>query len=171
MEYSGMSDDDLGSLIVYLESLPKVDRAILPVHQGPIGRALVAAKKMPIAAALIDHHNVAASDVPHGINPTYGRYLAVGCVGCHNPSFSGGKIEQGPPDWPPASNLTAGAGSAVAQWSKADFITTLRTRRRPNGTKLHATMPKSFGQLDDVELKAIWSFLKTVSPKAIGQHD
>jgi cytochrome c553 len=47
----------------------------------------------------------------------------------------------------------------------------LRTRRRPNGTELNVVMPANFGQLSDPELKAIWSYLKTLPPKATGQRE
>jgi mono/diheme cytochrome c family protein len=100
----------------------------------------------------------------------YGRYVANGCIGCHGSNFSGGKIPVGPPDWPPASNLTPQADGRLTKWTEADFIQTLRTARRPDGTELNPVMPRLFGQMDDVELKAIWAFLQTLPAAATGVH-
>jgi cytochrome c553 len=100
----------------------------------------------------------------------YGRYVANGCIGCHGTNFSGGKIPVGPPDWPPAANLTPHADGRLTKWTDADFIQTLRTARRPDGSELNPVMPRLFGQMDDVELKAIWAFLQTLPAAATGVH-
>jgi mono/diheme cytochrome c family protein len=68
-EYSEMSEDDLGSLIVFMQSLPAVDRESVPVRLGPVARALLVAGKFSLAAAVIDHEKVAPSQVPPGSIP------------------------------------------------------------------------------------------------------
>lgn len=167
-EFAHLSDDDLGALVAYLKSVPAVNRPTVPVSVGPLARALVLAGKLPLAAEIIDHRKVAAIAVKPGISPEYGRYLAVGCVGCHGENYSGGKISAGPPDWPPAANLTPHPSSRVSQWSEADFVKTLHTGHRPDGTEISSVMPRSFGQMSDDELKAIWRFLKTLPPAPTG---
>jgi len=89
-------------------------------------------------------------------------------VSCHElhrlprPNYSGGKIAAGPPDWPHAANLTPDPAGHLVKWTEAEFINTLRTAKRPDGTELHAAMPRAFGQMTDMELKALWLFIKTV---------
>jgi cytochrome c553 len=89
-------------------------------------------------------------------------------MGCHGPNFSGGKIDIGPPSWPLAANLTPHADGRLAKWTEGDFIQTLRTAKRPDGTELNPVMPRVFGQLSEVELKALWAFFKTVPAAATG---
>lgn len=56
----------------------------------------------------------------------------------------------------------------LSKWSDADFIKTICTGKRPDGTELNPVMPRTFGQMDDGELKALWAFFKTTSPVATG---
>lgn len=167
-EFAHMTNTELGELIAYLKSVPPVDRPRGPVSVGPVGRALVLAGKMPIAAETIDHANLQPSTVTPGRTLEYGRYLAVGCIGCHGPNYSGGKIEVGPPDWPAAANLTPHPKGTISTWSEADFIQTLRTGRRPDGTDLSPVMPRNFGLMHDEELGALWLFLKSLPATSTG---
>lgn len=167
-EYSIFSDADLGALIAYLRTLPAVDRARGPVNLGPIARMLTAAGTIKLAAQEIDHGSVKPAVVTPAVSADYGHYVANGCIGCHGPNLSGGKIAVGPPEWPPAANLTPHAEGRVAKWSETDFIQTMRTGKRPDGTELDPAMPRAFGGLDDTELRAIWAYLKTLPPVATG---
>jgi mono/diheme cytochrome c family protein len=161
-EYSTFSDADMGAVIAFIKNVPPVDRPRGPVALGPIARMLVSLGKIQLAAEKIDHARVSPAVVSPGLTVEYGRYLATGCIGCHGPNFSGGKIAAGPPDWPPAANLTPHADGRLAKWSEADFLSTLRTAKRPDGSELNAAMPRAFGKLEESELKALWMFLKTL---------
>lgn len=167
-EYANLSEEDFGALVAYLKSVKPVDRERVPVELGPVARVLTAVGKIKLAAEQIDHANVKAAQVVPAVSVEYGRYLAVGCSGCHGANFSGGKIDIGPPDWPPASNLTPHASGRLAKWSEADFMRVMRERRRPDGSTIDPVMPAVFGQMTDVELKAVWKFLQTVEPVAMG---
>jgi len=167
-EYATFSEVDLRSLVAYLKSLPAVDRERGPIALGPIGRMLTATGQIKLAAERIDHANVKPATIPPGVTPAYGSYVAASCTGCHGPNFSGGKIAVGPPDWPPASNLTSHPGAAIAQWTEADFIQAMRTSKRPDGSEISAVMPRAFALLDDMELKALWAYFKTLPPVATG---
>ena len=167
-EYSHFSDDDLGAVIAYLKTVPPVDRERVPTELGPISRVLLATGKMKLAVEVIDHPNVKPRPIAAAVTPEYGRYVATSCVGCHGPNLSGGKIEIGPPSWPQAANLTPHADGRIAKWTEMDFVNTVRTAKRPDGTELNPVMPRVFGQMNDVELKAIWSYLKTLPPIATG---
>ncbi len=166
LDYEGMSDQDLGALISYLKTVPPVDRARGPVSFGPIGRMLLVKGDIKLAAEHIDHGAARPASVTPEISPAYGKYLAASCIGCHGTNFSGGPIAGAPPDWPHATNLTPGPGGAVTQWTEENFIAALRTQKRPDGSSLHPVMPAAFGQMTDLELKALWSYLRTLSPLA-----
>lgn len=167
-DYAHLTADDMADLIGYVQSVPPVDRVGAPLRFGPVTRALLATGKMRLAAAEIDHAALRPDVVARGVTPAYGRYVAAACAGCHGERFSGGKIAVGPPSWPPAANLTP-AGD-LARWTEADFLATLRTGRKPDGTGLNPVMPRNLGLMDDVELKAVWSYLRTLPPVATGSH-
>lgn len=167
-DYARFTENDMADLIAYVKSVPPVDRESVPLTIGPVARALMVAGKIRLSAEVINHATVRPDVVVPGVTVEYGRYLAVGCTGCHGPRFAGGKIDVGPPDWPPAANLTPHPSGHLAQWSEADFIRALRTARRPDGSALNPVMPRASGQLDDTELKAIWAFLRTLPPEATG---
>lgn len=168
-EYSSMSDEDLGALIAYLKSVPSVDRERGPVEPGPLMKVLIAVGEMKIDAARIDHE--AKRPVSVAVEPTeaYGKYLSAGCIGCHGANFAGGKIPGAPPDWPAAPNLTPDPGTPMSKWTAAEFMSVLRTRTRPDGTKLSPVMPTAFGQMTDVELTALYKYLKTVAPVKVAK--
>jgi cytochrome c553 len=165
-EYSTLSNADLGALIAYVKSVPAVDKPSGPVSPGPVARALMLAGKIKLAAEVIDHAHLEPQEVTPGVTVEYGKYLAVGCTGCHGANFSGGKIDIGPPDWPPAANLTP--RGRLGHWTEADFLKTLRTAKRPDGTELSSVMPRAFGKLNETELRALWAFLKTLPPAETG---
>ena len=169
-EYAQFSDEDLGAVIAFVKSAPAVNRETVPIQLGPVSRALLATGKMKLAAETIDHAKLQPASVPAAVTVEYGRYIAAGCVGCHGPNYAGGRIEIGPPDWPPAANLTPHTSGHLAKWSEADFLNTLRTMKRPDGTELNPVMPKAFGQMNDVELKALLLFLKTLPAVETGKR-
>lgn len=159
-EFSHLSDDDLAAVIAYIKTVPAVNRDRVAIELGPVTRVLLTIGKMKLAAEEIDHANLSPASVTPGVTVEYGRYVSAGCTGCHGPNFSGGKIDIGPPDWPHAANLTP-AGN-LAKWSEEDFVRVVRTAKRPDGTELNPVMPRSFGQMDDVELKALYAYFKTL---------
>ena len=168
VEYAELSEQDLADLLAYVTSAAPVNRASVPVAVGPVTRVMLLAGQVRLAADVIDHSGLKPSTVAPGATEEYGRYLAVGCQGCHGPNYSGGKIAGGPPDWPAASNLTSGDHGALVKWTEADFLAALRTGRRPNGSEISPVMPRAFGKMTDEELKALWSFLKTVPSAPTG---
>jgi mono/diheme cytochrome c family protein len=165
-DYASLTDDDLADLIAFLRSMPAVNRASVPASLGPVARALLATGKIRLAADVIDQSASHSKSIAAGPTAEYGLYLAVTCVGCHGANFAGGKIRGGPPDWPKAQNLTP-AGD-LARWSEEDFVKAIRTARRPDGSELNPVMPRSFGQLNSDELRAIWLYLKTLPPAPSG---
>jgi len=91
------------------------------------------------------------------------------CVGCHGPFLAGGTIPGGPPDWPPAANLTSGDGSVMPRYDSAEkFVAMMRTGRRPDGGEVNKAMPfMTLRNLNDTDLNAIYAYLKTLGPRHV----
>ena len=161
-EYSHLSDADVGALVAFMKTLPPVNRANVPLSFGPVSRALVATGKMKLAAEVIDHANLRPPPITPGVTVEYGRYLAAACVTCHGPNYSGGKIDIGPPDWPPARNLTPHLSGNLVKWTQADFVRAIREHKRPDGSAVDLVMPGGFAAMNDEELGALWVFLRSL---------
>ena len=166
-DYAALSDDDAASVIAYLRSVPPVDRASARVQLGPIGRVLIATKKIEFDATRLADEGPPASPAPQGVTPQYGAYLARigGCLACHGAHLSGGHFEGSPSD-PPAANITP---TGIGSWTKDQFVATLRTGKDPAGHALNPFMPwRLLGTMTDDELTALYDYLKTVPPRPTG---
>jgi mono/diheme cytochrome c family protein len=158
-----MSDEDLGSLIAYLQSLPPVDRELPSSQIGALGRMLYVAGKFPfLTAELVNHEQRAPARVERAITPEYGYYLARlgGCIGCHGRALTGGRVPGAPPSIPPASNLTP---AGLAHYSEESFVRALREGIKPDGTRIDPFMPlDAIRRWTDEERRAVWAYLRTV---------
>jgi mono/diheme cytochrome c family protein len=170
-EYTVMDETDLGAMIAYLGTMPEVDRASPELRVGPMARVLLLKGDIQLAADHIDHvRPIKRAPSPNDL-VAYGEYLATTCTGCHGPEFSGGKIPGAPPDWPESANLTPHEETGLGGWSESDFVTTLRTGRRPDGRALSEVMPVAqFGQFKAGEMRALWSYLQSLPPKEAGNR-
>lgn len=171
-DYNRLTDDDMGSLVAYVQQMKPVpgERALIKVPV-PV-KALYAFGVIPDAAEIIDHNLPPAKAVTASVTPSYGAYVANSCIGCHGAHLSGGKIPGGAPTWPAASNLTPGKGSAMTRYPTAEsFIAMLRSGHRPDGSAISPVMPfASLGQMNDTDLRALHAYLQTVPPRAAGQR-
>lgn len=163
-EYQNLSKSDLAALIAYIRSVPPVNQDSVPVALGPISKILIALEKAPsfIPAQIIAHENLAFPNKPkEAVTPEFGQYLAKSsCAGCHGSTMAGGPIPGGDPSWPPAADLTP---KALGTWNEAGFIKTMREGVNPQGKKLGLPMPIAMtSKMSDLELKAMWAYLKTV---------
>jgi len=173
-EFYYLSDEDLGAVISYIKTAPPVDNVLPKSTLSFLGRVVMTfvSQITFIPAELIPH------DAPRPVAPSvsitreYGEYLTYSCKVCHGLTMSGGQIPGFPASWPPALNLTWGEGSALPSWTDEDFITTMRTGKTPEGLQLRsAYMPwTSYQYMDDDELRAVWVYLKSLPPKAYGNH-
>ncbi len=167
-DYARFGDDDAASVIAYIRSLPPVDRVTARVRLGPVGRVLVATKKLSFDAVRIADEGPPPTTVPPPMQlVAYGEYLTRvgGCMGCHGVHLSGGHFA-GPPDVPPASNITR---KGIGSWSAADFMITLTKGRDPSGHYLNPFMPwHTISQMSDIELEAIYNYLLSVPERATG---
>jgi cytochrome c553 len=165
--YTFFSDADLAAIIAYAQQAPSVDRELPRSAFGWLGRVLFAFGQLNLLVAPKTHHPGNPSGVPTAPTAEYGRYLAnvSGCHGCHGFGLSGGRVA-GPPDLPQASNLTP---TGLGTWTEADFVRAMREGRRPDGTLLDEFMPwRNFQTLTDMELGALWAYLRSVPPRATG---
>lgn len=172
-EFYFLSDEDLGSVIAYIQSAPPMDNILPRSSVSPLGRLVMMVPGITfIPAELIPHDALRPVPPPVGITPEYGEYLTQSCKVCHGLTMSGGKIPAFPASWPPALNLTWGEGSALPSWSVDEFINAMRSGETPGGVQLRrAYMPwTSYRHMSDDELRAVWVYLKSLPPKVYGNH-
>lgn len=169
-EFSNLSDHELSDIVAYVRSMPPVDKHVAHVRIGPVFAVLLATHPKMFAAYGIDHAAAHAVEPPlAAATPEFGRHIAQVCTGCHGPNLSGGKVD-GDPNMPIVANLTPHA-SGLAGWTESDFVTALREGRRPDGSRISEAMPWSvYGHMDDVELHALWAYLRTVPARPKGGH-
>jgi mono/diheme cytochrome c family protein len=172
-EYWHHDDEELGAIIAYVKSMPPVDRDMGDKSLGLAIRALYLAGQVPLPAEVIDISQKRVPAPPVGATVEYGKHLSItgGCIGCHGPTLSGGKVPGAPPDWPAARNLTPDDTSGLGRWSEEDFFRALRTGKRPDGTDLNPMMPwKYTATMKDDEIRALWLYLRTLEAKPMGSR-
>ncbi len=173
-EFYFLSDEDLGAVIAYIKSAPPVDHELQPISLSWTGRVVMTLVPtitfIPAELILHDAPRPAAPEV--GITPAYGEYLTHSCKVCHGLTMSGGRSPGFPSSWPPAPNLTFGAGSALPTWTEEGFMNTIRTGVTPEGIKLRAEyMPwGSYKFMNDDELKAVWVYLRSLPKLEYGNR-
>jgi mono/diheme cytochrome c family protein len=159
--FYNISDEDLGALIAYIKSVPPVDNQFPVRSAEPLGRLMMGVGMVPpFPADQIDHTGPRPSAPAPGVTAEYGRYLTHTCTECHGTNLNGAPF--GPPGQEVLTpNLTP--GGELGTWTETDFFTTLRTGMTPHGQPLSDEMPwKYYGQMTDEELRAIWTFLRSL---------
>ncbi len=165
-----MNEHDLADLIAYLKQLSPVDREMPRTRLGPLGRALLVAGKFSVLIAEKTPHLPYPAVIQPGPTAAYGRYLAnfAGCHGCHGFGLSGGRVA-GPPNIPPASNLTPDPLTGIPTWTKDDFVRAVRQGVRPDGRAIDPFMPwPYFAGMTDDEVSALWLYVRSVPARPFG---
>lgn len=168
MDFFDLSDRELSDIVAYIRSLPAVDNTEPPVTLGPVGTVLVATGKVVLSAEIhpSKHEAAHAAEAPPALpDARFGQHLAQTCSGCHGANFAGGPIVGGPPDWPPARNITP---SALAGWTYDDFLRAMREAKSKDGTALKppmASMVNHTVKMTETELRALWAYLSTLPPR------
>lgn len=172
-EFYFLSDEDLASVIAYIKSVPPVDHVQPPSSVSFTGRVVMTL--VPVITFMPGE--LIPFDAPRPVAPKpavtaeYGEYLTYSCKVCHGLTMSGGVIPGFPTDWPPARNLTWGAGSALPAWEEADFINFMRTGLRHGKQVDSKYMPwGSYKFMSDDELRAVWVYLQLLPPKDYGNR-
>jgi len=171
-DFQSMSDQELSDIVAYIRSRPTVDATVSPPAPGPLGRILLATGQIRLSADVIEDHFAAHLVEPPAAEASeaFGRHLAGVCTGCHNARLSGGPVAGGDPSWPPSSNLTTHE-EGLGGWTFDDFAATLRSGQRPDGTALldpMATVVQYTSRMTDVELGALWTYLRSLPPLPTG---
>ena len=169
-DFAQMSDQELSDLIVLIRSHPAVDRTTPPISFGPVAKMLIATGKMKPSADVIATHDAPHLTVPPATAATvaFGRHMANLCLGCHSADLAGGPIIGGDPAWPPARNLTPHE-TGLGPWTYEQFVAAMREAKRPDGSMLKSPMsdmPKYATKMLDVELEALWLYLRSLPPVA-----
>jgi len=166
-EFAGAADDEVAAIVAFALSLPAQHTTVPPMAPGPLARALFLTGQIALVPAeRIDQAAPHAAHVVVAPDSAYGAHLAAGCIGCHGPTYAGGKIPGTPPDWPPAPNLTP---TGIGRWTLDDFERALREGRRPDRSPIRPPMPLgATRQMTDVELEALWAYLRTLPPRPTG---
>jgi len=160
-ESAVLHKNDLAQLIAYCQSVPAVDNQQKKLKAiGPIGRVLMVIDRVAVLPAeRINHEIPVAVNAPAG-KVEIGKYLVSTCQGCHMTDMKGGPpVAPGFPSVPDIS-----AKGAPGGWTAAEFISTFRSGKTPEGKLLRTEfMPwKNMQHFTDEELTSILSYLKSV---------
>jgi mono/diheme cytochrome c family protein len=165
-DFFAMSDRELSDIVSYIRSLPPVDKEVEPVSFGPVLNVLVATGQVPLSAQEHPGHDKAhvGEPPPAAADATYGGHITQVCTGCHRADFTGGPVAGGPPDWPPAANLTP---AGLKGWTYEDFDRAMLEGKKKDGTPLKAPMDgmaKFAKNMTETERQAMWAYLQTLPP-------
>ena len=154
--FYSLSDEDLGAIIAYMQSVEPVDNELPELRLGPFYQLSILSSPNLIPAEVIDHFEARPPSPEPGATVAYGRYLATACRICHGPALSGGPGA--------GAGLNLRAGGDLSEWTEQEFVTALRTGEIPRGDDLDPDlMPwERVGDLTDEELRAIWLYLQTL---------
>lgn len=148
-----LSDDDLAALIAFLRSQPPVQNQTPALSPSPLlafffGAGLAELSTPPMTQP------VAAP--PHAPTAAYGAYIVSyqDCRSCHAVDLNGSAGGLAPPA--PSARAFARA------WTLEQFMQTMRTGVDPGGHAIQEPMPwQMIGQMDDVELTALYLYLRS----------
>ena len=169
-DFSRLTDADLAAVVAYVRSLPPATGSGAVIRLPLMVKVLYGLGVIKDDAEQIDHALPPPAPVGEAVTAEHGAYVANICKGCHGEQLSGGKIPGTPPDWPPAANLTPGAGSALPQYDNVEkFAAMLRTGKRPDGTQVSPVMPfESLRNLNPTDVGAIYTYLKALPARPAG---
>ena len=180
LAFKNISDDDVAALIGFMRS---DDPGFAPVEKvAPESRLTVPGKV--ITALVLGINTEPRGPVqapPVGMTAEYGKYAATAlydCYFCHTEGFSGNKLNE--PnlfagnfefDLSPigvegklySPNITPHPTAGIGSWTLDDFKRALREGVSKDGSILRPPMTR-YRHLDEVEVEAIFSYLKTVPP-------
>ena len=168
-DYNRLTDADLAALVAYVKTLPPATGTGAEVVLPLPARVLYGFGAIQDAAAKIDHTLPPATPVAEGVNVQHGAYVANMCLGCHNPHLTGGRIPGGPPDWPPAANLTPVANSGMKAYAQPEaFMKMFKTGVRADGSKIQVMPFDSLRELNETDVRALHLYLRSLPARPQG---
>lgn len=154
-----LSDDDLHAIVAYLRSQPAVPNSMPPTNPSLVLALFIGAglAQMPFDLAPILQPVVAPTKAA---TVEYGSYLLSfhDCRDCHDANLQGRPTAGLYPVSLPVLPY-------IHTWSQDGFIKTMRTGIDPSGYTINgvmATQAKQLGKLDDVELAAMYQYLRSL---------
>lgn len=167
-DYSRFTDADLAALVAYARQLPPVEGSPAKFDLPLIFRALYVAGVMTDAPERIDHTLPPAKPVAEAVSVEHGAYVANLCLGCHGAKLAGGKIADGPPDWPAAADLTAGSAVMKGYDNAEKLKAMFRTGKAPDGRVLQVMPFRTLKQMNDTDVEALYLYLKSLPARPAG---
>ena len=171
-DFNRLTDADVAAIVAYARSLAPVNGGPAEFRMPLLIKALYGAGVITDSAQKIDHRLPPAQPVAATVSVEHGAYVANMCQGCHGEHLSGGAVPGGPPEWPPAANLTPGAGSVMVRYDTPEkFVAMMRTGKRPDGSAVDKAMPfATLGAMNDTDLQAAYAYLRTVPAREAGKR-
>jgi mono/diheme cytochrome c family protein len=165
MPFHNTTDEDMTAIISFLRTQKPIQNKVPDHSLNVLGKAVKAFMIKPVGP-----DGEVAKQMSRDSSAAYGKYLAnnvANCNGCHTvrdlsgtftgEPFAGGNEIEGFI----TPNITPDSSSRIFGWSQKNFI----DRFRMGKVISKSPMPwQSFGRMTDEELKAIYSYLKTVKP-------
>jgi mono/diheme cytochrome c family protein len=168
-DYNRLTDVDLAALVSYVKTLPPATGTAAEVVLPLPARVLYGFGAIQDAAAKIDHALPPATAVAEGVSVQHGAYVANMCLGCHNPQLTGGRIPGGPPDWPPAANLTPVANSGMTAYAQPEALMKMfKTGVRADGSKIQVMPFESLRELNETDVRALHMYLRSLPARPRG---
>jgi mono/diheme cytochrome c family protein len=160
---SQLSDQDLGSIIAYIKTVPPVNHKTNGQNFKALAKILYVLGMLPQMPVETVSHETHVTAPKAGVSVEYGEYMVNtnDCHLCHGPALNGGPFPD-PTKTKISPNLTP--GGELAFWSEDEFINTIRTGITPSGHELDPVfMPwKEYRMFTDDELKAVWLYLQSL---------
>jgi mono/diheme cytochrome c family protein len=176
--FEGLSDDDLAGVLAFLRSSDPIV-APQPTVQPRSEPSLLAKLILVYVTGVAPPPGEGVRHAP-AVGPTveYGGYLAkavLQCFDCHTEGFGSDKVHS-PRAYAGGFELTDAAGrkilsanitpdeaTGIGRWTAAQFVRAVRDGVRPDGGIVRPPMPR-MRALDEVDLVAIYAYLRTVPP-------
>lgn len=173
--YNHMAKEDLLSIIAYIRTLKPIQNKvparklmmpIAAVYPGPALQTSIEGNKKPPISDLL----------------SYGAYMTnfADCGGCHSPltpqgpdisrMYAGGYIFDLGTNKVVSPNITSDSATGIGAWNEERFLNKFLPYKEEKGYNydpgnMNTVMPMSeFAGMKEVDLKAIYAYLKTVKP-------
>jgi mono/diheme cytochrome c family protein len=176
--YRRMADEDVESIVAYLNSLAPVRNALPKTSLSFPAWVFVKGEPQPVVSSI--------PEPDPGGGAVYGEYLATlaACEECHTPErrgskvlsrlFSGGRFFDTPYGQVYSTNITPDAITGIGAWSYKRFEDRMRQHREfadqppPKiGGERFTVMPwEAYSKITDEDLEALYVYSKAIKPVA-----
>ncbi len=172
MPFHNLSDEDLVAVLSFLRSQPPIKNEVPSASMNFLGKAVKAFLIKPVGP-----DGEVRKSVKQDTTVEYGKYLAhyvTNCKGCHTnrnlmtgaytgPEFAGGlRLDAPDGSYCVTPNLTPDKQTGrMTNWTQEEFIARFRA---PRAIKTSDMPWDQFRKMSDDELKAVYKYLKTLSP-------